>query len=239
MERLAGLSHQSLQTRPLTDLVTDADVIGEFRNGRGEFYGQDWLNGRAILVRFVISDVTPTSARFEQSFSDDGGRTWEVNWIAIDTRSADISPAAKTQTTGFGEAIDRDVERIRAATAAFKALDSAVAAGYSRNGGGCVANPPQGAMGYHHVNESLLDDRIEVERPELLVYERLPDGEYRLNGVEYIVPFSVRPPTAEPPTVMGQPLKPEPRLDLWYHHVWVWRENPSGLFADWNPLVKC
>jgi hypothetical protein len=60
-------------------------VIGEFRDGRGEFYGQDWLNGRAILVRFVISGITPTSARFEQAFSDDGGKTWEVNWIAIDT----------------------------------------------------------------------------------------------------------------------------------------------------------
>jgi hypothetical protein len=61
-------------------------VIGEFRNGRGEFYGQDTFNGRAILVRFVISDITPDSCRFEQAFSDDGGKTWEVNWIAIDTR---------------------------------------------------------------------------------------------------------------------------------------------------------
>lgn len=60
-------------------------VIGEFRNGRGEFFGQDTLNGRAIFVKFVISNVTPDSWRFEQSFSDDGGRTWEVNWIAIDT----------------------------------------------------------------------------------------------------------------------------------------------------------
>jgi hypothetical protein len=68
-------------------------VIGEFRNGRGEFYGQDTLNGRAILVRFVISDITPTSCRFEQAFSDDGGRTWEVNWIAIDTR---IDPEVET-----------------------------------------------------------------------------------------------------------------------------------------------
>jgi hypothetical protein len=61
-------------------------VVGEFRNGRGEFYGQDTLNGRVILVRFIISDITPTSARFEQAFSDDGGKNWEVNWIAVDTR---------------------------------------------------------------------------------------------------------------------------------------------------------
>jgi len=61
-------------------------VLGEFKNGRGEFYGQEFLGGRAILVRFIISDVTRTSARFEQAFSDDGGKTWEVNWIAVDTK---------------------------------------------------------------------------------------------------------------------------------------------------------
>lgn len=60
--------------------------IGEFKGGRGEFFSQESLNDRAILVRFVISIVTPDSCRFEQSFSDDGGKTWEVNWIAIDTR---------------------------------------------------------------------------------------------------------------------------------------------------------
>ncbi len=64
-------------------------AIGEFKNGRGEFFNQETLNGRAILVRFVISDITPSSCRFEQSFSDDGGKTWEVNWIAIDTRVKD------------------------------------------------------------------------------------------------------------------------------------------------------
>jgi hypothetical protein len=63
-----------------------APVIGEFKNGRGEFNGADTLNGRVILVRFVIYDVTPTSAKFEQAFSDDGGKTWEVNWIAVDTK---------------------------------------------------------------------------------------------------------------------------------------------------------
>jgi hypothetical protein len=64
-------------------------TIGEFKNGRGEFFDQETLNGRAILVRFVISDITPNSCRFEQAFSDDGGKTWEVNWIATDTRVQD------------------------------------------------------------------------------------------------------------------------------------------------------
>ena len=63
--------------------------IGAFRNGRGEFYDQETFNGRAILVRFVISDITPSSVHFEQAFSADGGKTWEVNWIADDTRVGD------------------------------------------------------------------------------------------------------------------------------------------------------
>lgn len=61
-------------------------TIGEFKDGRGEFIDQETFNGRAILVRFVISDIKPDSCHFEQAFSDDGGKTWEVNWIATDIR---------------------------------------------------------------------------------------------------------------------------------------------------------
>jgi len=64
-------------------------TLGEFKDGRGEFFGLDTAEGgRAILVRFVITPVYSSSWRFEQSFSDDGGRTWEANWIATDTRIA-------------------------------------------------------------------------------------------------------------------------------------------------------
>jgi hypothetical protein len=66
-------------------------TIGEFKNGRGEFFDQETFNGRTILVRFVVSDIAPDSCHFEQSFSDDGGKTWEVNWIATDTRAKDKS----------------------------------------------------------------------------------------------------------------------------------------------------
>jgi hypothetical protein len=69
-------------------------TIGEFKDGRGEFFDQETLNGRAIYVRFVISGITPDSCRFEQAFSDDGGKTWEVNWIATDTRVKDESDQA-------------------------------------------------------------------------------------------------------------------------------------------------
>jgi len=63
-----------------------APTVGEFRNGRGEFYDQEVWEGRTILVRYIWSDITRTSAHFEQSFSDDGGKTWEVNWITDQTR---------------------------------------------------------------------------------------------------------------------------------------------------------
>lgn len=61
-------------------------TIGEFKEGRGEFYATETLGGRSILVRFVISEFSQESAHFEQSFSGDGGKTWETNWIAVDTR---------------------------------------------------------------------------------------------------------------------------------------------------------
>lgn len=63
-----------------------APTVGEFKDGRGEFYDQETFNDRAILVRFVISNITAKSCHFEQAFSTDGGKTWEVNWIADDTR---------------------------------------------------------------------------------------------------------------------------------------------------------
>ncbi|HEY5095106.1 MAG TPA: hypothetical protein VII69_08340 [Candidatus Eremiobacteraceae bacterium] len=61
-------------------------MSGGFNDGRGEFFDQEPYNGRAIFVRFVFSDIKPKSFRFEQAFSDDGGKSWEVNWIATFTR---------------------------------------------------------------------------------------------------------------------------------------------------------
>ncbi len=61
-------------------------TIGGFVDGRGEFYDQEEFNGRAIFVRFVITPLDADTIRFEQAFSDDGGKTWETNWVATDTR---------------------------------------------------------------------------------------------------------------------------------------------------------
>jgi hypothetical protein len=67
-------------------------TVGEFRNGRGEFYDQETLNGKAILVRVIWSITSPTTHRFEQSFSDDGGKTWEPNFVADLTKDDSVQP---------------------------------------------------------------------------------------------------------------------------------------------------
>jgi hypothetical protein len=65
-------------------------MIGQFNaDGTGEFYDQELWQGRSVIVRFIWSKITPTSAHFEQAFSADGGKTWEVNWITDQTRTAD------------------------------------------------------------------------------------------------------------------------------------------------------
>ena len=61
--------------------LSSPPVVGQFTGKRGEFFDQEEYKGRAILVRYVWLDLSPNSARMEQSFSPDGGKTWEVNWI--------------------------------------------------------------------------------------------------------------------------------------------------------------
>jgi len=93
--RLEGLSLRlynpqarqwSLNFANISSGTLSAPSIGEFKDGRGEFFNQDTYNGRAILVRFFIIKITQDQYRFEQSFSEDGGKTWELNWLATDTR---------------------------------------------------------------------------------------------------------------------------------------------------------
>ncbi len=78
-------------------------TVGEFKGGVGEFYDQEPINGKMVLVRFIWSRITPTSAHFEQSFSDDGGKTWEVNWITDQTRISEeeFKTMAETSTPKF------------------------------------------------------------------------------------------------------------------------------------------
>src|ERR1700690_2362456 len=74
--------------------IIDPPQVGEFKNGRGEFFAQDTINGKTILSRFAWTNTTTDTPHFEQSFSDDGGKTWEVNWITDQTRVPDESDKA-------------------------------------------------------------------------------------------------------------------------------------------------
>ena len=60
-------------------------AVGEFKNGRGDFYDQETYNGRAILLRFSVFDISANSCRFEQAFSADGGKSWETNFVVTET----------------------------------------------------------------------------------------------------------------------------------------------------------
>jgi hypothetical protein len=137
------------------------------------------------------------------------------------------------------------VEEVRRATRAFNDVGMARAAGYAAFLG-CVSGPQRGAMGIHFVNSELVNDGVlDPQRPEALMYEA-KDGRLRLVGVEYIVladAWNAKHPA--PPTLRGQSFHytGAPNrygIPAFYAlHVWAWKANPHGMFADWNPKVSC
>ncbi len=153
------------------------------------------------------------------------------------TNTLDNSQAPGILPTGWGEGVDHGVVTIRDAIAKFKTTEAAEAAGYKQVTG-CVQHQPSGAMGYHFQNNSLLDTTLDLEHPEVLVYEKMPDGSFQLNGVEFLVPISAWK-SAEPPRILGQALIKADPIGFWFLHVWTTKPNPKGLFAPWNPDVKC
>jgi hypothetical protein len=76
-------------------IMDSSPQVGQFKNGRGEFYGTDTLNGKLIYVRFVWTNTNTNTPHFEQSYSDDGGKTWEVNWTTDQTRMSDASDKSR------------------------------------------------------------------------------------------------------------------------------------------------
>ena len=138
------------------------------------------------------------------------------------------------------------LEAVRQATARFQDVNDAIAAGYAQFQG-CVSGPEKGAMGVHFANGTLFDDRVEVERPEVLVYEPR-QGRLNLVAAEYVAPADAWNATHEDfekPELMGHlfHFAPGPNRygsPAFYElHVWAWKDNPSGGFADWNPNVSC
>jgi hypothetical protein len=139
----------------------------------------------------------------------------------------------------LGAEVNKDLAALRRLTAAFHDFDKATGAGWSAQITPCLEDPALGAQGFHYGNPAFIDGEANVLEPELLLYEPQSNGRLRLVGIEYIVPFTVVPPTADPPTLFGQEFHLNFVFGVWALHVWVWRHNPSGLFADWNPQVSC
>lgn len=149
------------------------------------------------------------------------------------------SPGPSADARDYGIEVQNAYVKVRHATSPFRKLDAAVTAGYAASAPQCLAAAEHGAMGYHHVNREYLDNTLDVEKPEILLYERRSNGKYELNGVEYIVPYRVWPADSVPPKIMGRSLARADELKLWYMHMWVWKRNRAGLFANYNPDAEC
>ena len=143
------------------------------------------------------------------------------------------------------------ISQVRAATAAFHDISVAVAAGWSIdlhdvNGIDCIDNPA-GGMGVHFVNGSLVGDGvIDVRTPEAVIYQPGPGGSMKLVAVEYVViaaDWDAHHKHA--PRLFGQTFELVPAgnryglPDFYELHAWIWKHNPAGMFADWNPNVTC
>ena len=148
-----------------------------------------------------------------------------------------------------------ELAQVRRVTARYHRLEEAIAAGYELgwvNGSnvriisGCVsnvANPAAGAMGYHYFNAALVaDNAVDPLEPEVLVYESKPNGDRKLVAVEWVVrgPNTNPPGVTTAPSLLGMPMHIlVPAVGFYLKHAWIWKTNPAGMFADWNPEVTC
>ncbi len=140
---------------------------------------------------------------------------------------------------------DTSLDAIRRATEPFKQVATARAEGYQPQFG-CIVNPATGAMGIHYINGDIFSDpTIDPLRPEAVTYEPQPDGTFQAVGLEYFVLQDAwhKAGNASPPTMLGQEFMPVTGFfdvpPFYALHIWLWRENPSGMFASYNPAVTC
>lgn len=148
-------------------------------------------------------------------------------------------------TPSDAQSVKRDIADLRRATVRFHNADVAGRAGYTdlvthpTTGAACLEHPTDGGMGRHMLNPGLVDELVSVMEPEVMIYEPQKDGQLRLVGVEYIIPYTIRGPEEAPPTLFGQEFRHNPTFGLWMFHVYAWKANPAGIFATWNPAITC
>ena len=147
--------------------------------------------------------------------------------------------AAQGEATGL-------IRIVREATERFKDVRVAEQEGYSLMFG-CVSGPDSGAMGLHYVNLPLvLDGVLDPWKPEIIIYEPLPNGKLKMTGADFLV-FAEdwHKTNAATPALQGQLLhlfESPNRFGLpnfYTLHVWAWKENPTGAFANWHSNVSC
>lgn len=142
------------------------------------------------------------------------------------------------------------VQTVRDATQRFKNVTSVAGPGEGYElGFGCVSGGDFGAMGMHYINMKLVNDNeIKAEEPEIILFEPTSNGGIRITGVDYLVDkagWESNPDHKGPPELFGQlfHLFDSPNrfgLNPFYTlHVWAWKDNPVGTFANWNPNVSC
>ena len=153
----------------------------------------------------------------------------------------DAAPAAAAHDHGTGhEMSSTDRATAMLASAGFQDVAAAESAGYgsSIDTLGCFQDPAKGGMGVHYINEDLLDATLDATKPEALVFELGLDGDpIGLVAHEYIVPVDAWT-SRNPPRLFGMDLHRHPTLPLWVLHTWLWKDNPRGVFDDWNPAVR-
>ena len=139
------------------------------------------------------------------------------------------------------------VDDVRQATERFKDVTVAAAEGYALQFGCVSGSGDEGAMGLHFVNGELVNDgEIDAARPEIILYEPLPNGGVKITGADYLVLADAwNAKHAAPPELNGQLFhffETPNRFGLpafYTLHVWAWKENPNGTFTNWNPTVTC
>ena len=135
-----------------------------------------------------------------------------------------------------------DITRVREATAQFHLTPAARDAGYQLIPGldYCFQNYGRGGMGYHYINANLLDDTLDLLHPEAMVYAPDQNGSIQLGAVAYMVPAAAWDAAhTEPPQILRQSLHLHEKLGMYVLYAWIWKNNPTGIFEDWNPAVSC
>jgi len=157
-----------------------------------------------------------------------------------------ITSKGGNQNSEENNETNRLIKVVREATERFQDVSAAEAAGYYLQFG-CVSGSDSGAMGMHFVNSALvMDGVLDATRPEIVIYEPLPNGRLRLIGADYLVFADAWNAThSSPPQLMGQlfHLFESPNrfgLPAFYTlHVWAWKESPTGSFVNWHANVSC